>query len=231
MSDIGDGYSGEQSFQTEENFQQMLPGESEADWLKRLRGAGFKVAEFSGPGVSNAAPGFTDWSQQIGKTSGTGNGSTNIGGTTSESMKRGTVGGGTYGSNAGSGSSYANALAGLMAANGSSGGGSGGGMGGGQAAQHSNWSQGMGMGTMLTPMSNDGTSGSGPGAVYDPDGVRLAQQSRQTPGSMTNILRQLLERPTWINSKYTNQVNPYDSGGFGNAPAARNYLNQLMQAR
>ena len=100
-----------------------------------------------------------------------------------------------------------------------------------QSGLHSNWTQGMGMGTMLSPMSNEGTTSSGPGAVYDLEGMRLAQQSRPTQGSMSNMLRMLLQRPTWINSTYTNQVNPYDSGGYGNQPMARNYLDQLLRSR
>lgn len=237
MSDMGDygggDYSGEQSFQTEEDFQRMLPGESEADWLKRLRGAGFKVSEFQGQGVpigGQAAPGFTNWENQIGKTSGTGPGSSNLGGTTPEAMRRGAGGGG--GPQSAGSSSYANTLADLLRANGGSGGGGGGGgQGGGmdQTGLHSNWSQGMGMGTMLSPMSNERTSSSGPGAVYDLEGMRLARSSRGDPGSMANVLRQLLfQRPTWINSTYQNQPNPYM--GSANYAPAHNYLDQLMRS-
>jgi len=238
MSDMGDygggDYSGEQSFQTEGDFQRMLPGESEADWLKRLRAAGFNPQEFQGAGVpitGQAAPGFTNWENQIGKTSGTGPGSSNLGGTTPEAMKRGAGGGGGGLPQSAGSSSYANTLAQLMSANAGSGGG--GGQGGGMDANglHSNWIQGMGMGTMLSPQGNQGTTGAGPGAVYDTEGMRLARSSRGDPGSMANVLKMLMfqERPQWIHSKYINQENPY--GNYNAGPMAQNYLNQLMQSR
>lgn len=241
MSDIGDyggGYSGEQSTQTEANFLQMMPGETEAEWRNRLAAAGYPTAELPPNAIGSSAtsqgvpPGTTSWQNQIGKTSGTGNGSTNIMGTTPEAMRRGAGGSGPGGGSpvqsAGS-SSYANALAGLMAANaGSGGGGQGGGMD--QTGLHGTWAQGMGMGTQLAPQGSAHSASSGPGMFqYGDEGI-VHGKANNDPGSMPNVLRQLLMgrmRPTWINSAYTNQPNPYDQGGYSAQPMARNYLNQL----
>lgn len=259
MSDMGDyngdtgdwnvGLRGENGAKDSTEFIKIRPGESEADFIKRLQKAGLQVSEFpdtsntlgnGGPqtvGYSPQAtqPGFTDWNNQIGKTSGTGPGSTNIMGTTPEAMKRGAGPGGE------SGSSYANALADLMKANSPTtyGAGAGAGSAGaGSAGQGAGmntvqWQPGNSMSSFLAPTGTAKTSqgaggfqGGGAG-FYGNDWHPTSQNIHP---SIANVLQQLL-RPTWINSRYTNQVNPYDSGGGGAAPMAQNYLNQLMQSR
>lgn len=256
MSDMGDysgdsgdwnvGLRGDNGAKDSTEFIKIRPGESEADFIKRLQKAGLQVSEF--PDTSNTLgnggtmgyspqatqPGFTDWNNQIGKTSGTGPGSTNIMGTTPEAMKRG-AGPGE------SGSSYANALADLMKANSPTtyGAGAGGAGAGGQGASSMNtvqWMPGNSMSSFLAPTGTAKTSQGaggfqGGGAGFYGNDWHPVSQNIQPSSSMMNLLTLLQNKPAWINSKYTNQANPYDSGGSETRTMARNYLNQLMQSR
>lgn len=253
MSDMGDysgdygdwnvGLRGENGVKDSTEFIKIRPGESEADFIKRLQKAGLQVSEFpdtsntlgGGPmGYSPQAtqPGFTDWNNQIGKTSGTGPGSTNIMGTTPEAMKRGAGPGGD------TSNSYNNALSDLLKANspttyGAGAGGAGQGAGGMNTTQ---WMPGNSMSSFLAPTGTAKTSQGaggfqGGGAGFYGNDWHPVSQNIQPSSSMMNLLTLLQNKPSWIPSKYINQANPYDSGGFGAPQMARNYLNQLMQSR